>query len=302
MKAVLSREPARAGDAAQVSYLLEPNGSLSFNTPGLEIALAFADAGQHIAVGPMVMAGMDAPFSLAGALVIQNAESLLGLVMCHSLGVPGSWSPVAHTLDPRSTICSFGSPNHLLLQTAGMQLGRFYGFHNFWINLGLTDACLPDFQGGFEKGAGAMMALLAGASGVGAVGIVGADQATSLEQLVIDNEWASYVHHVFSQGFEVNPDTLALDVIRDVGIGGTYLAEEHTARHVRKTYWRSSLFNQGSWDAWMSSGGKDINARAHERVEQILAANYPPKPVIRPEAIRELDQILARAKEVLSFP
>jgi trimethylamine--corrinoid protein Co-methyltransferase len=297
MKDVVRREPARSGDDAQVNFLLEPNGSLSFNTPGLEIALAFTDAGQRISVGPMVMAGMDAPFSLAGALVVQNAENLLGLVMCHILGLPGSWSASVHTLDPRHTLCSFGSPNHLLLQVGAMQLGRFYGFNDFSLNLGLTDACSPDFQGGFEKGAGAMMALLAGAGGVGAQGIVGADQATSLEQLVIDNEWASYINHVFDQGFEINDDTLALDVIREVGIGGTYLAEEHTARHARKTYWRSTLFNQGSWDAWMSAGGKDIYTRAHERVGQILAEHYPPHPVIRPEAVAALDQIMVDAKE-----
>ncbi len=292
MKAIVQDEPARRADDPKVNFLLEPSGSLAFSQPSLEIALAFADAGQSVSVAPMVMAGMDAPFTLAGALVMQNAENLLGLVLCHLLGLPGSWSPVALTLDPRHAMCSFGSPNHVLLQLAGMQLGRSYGFNAFWLNLGLTDACLPDFQCGFEKGATAMAALLGGAAGVGAIGIVGADQATSLEQVVIDNEYASYLDHIFSHGLEVNEDTLALDAIQRVGIGGSYLGDEHTVRHLRSVYWQSSLFNQGSWDGWMQAGGKEIYARAHERVEAILRAHYPPEPLLSESAARELQQVM----------
>jgi len=90
-------------------------------------------------------------------------------------------------MDMRHSLCSFGSPNQVLLGLASIQLGHHYGF-DVTVNSALTDACLPDFQGGFEKGTSAIVALLAGADGIGAQGIVGADQGTSFEQLVIDNE------------------------------------------------------------------------------------------------------------------
>lgn len=300
MHKVLVQEPARMHDDSLVNFLLEPNASLSFSQESLEIALAFADASQRVSVGPMSMAGLDAPFSLAGSMVIQNAVNLLGVVLCHLLKIPASWSPVIHTIDPRSMMCSFGSPNHILLQIAGMQLGRHYGFQNFWLNLGLTDACLPDFQAGFEKGASAMAALLAGAAGLGAMGIVGADQATSLEQLVIDNEWASYLNHVFSLGFQVDEDSLALDLIQSVGIGGMYLGEEKTVRDVRKNYWKSSLFNQGNWDVWMQKGGKDIHTRAHDKVETILQQQYPPKLLLSTEGKKALENIIEAAHNQIS--
>jgi trimethylamine--corrinoid protein Co-methyltransferase len=164
------------------------------------------------------------------------------------------------------------------------------------LNSALTDACVPDFQGGFEKGMSAIVALLSGAEGIGAQGIVGADQGTSLEQLVIDNEWASAIDHIFRLGFEVSEETLAVDLIQEVGIGGNYLAEEHTVRHMRQTYWPATVFNQASWEAWMRDGGKDVYARAHQRVQEILEDHYPPEPLLSPRVIGELDALIEDAR------
>ena len=288
-------ESARAADQPYISYLLEPNGSLFYDDFSLEMVLIFAEAGHRIHVGPMAMAGLDAPVTLAGTLVIQNADNLIALVLCYLLGIPGSWGGSAHTMDLRHALCSFGSPNQVLLGLAAVQLGHYYGF-DVGVNSGLTDACVPDFQGGFEKGMTAIVALLSGARGVGAQGIVGADQGTSFEQLVIDNEWASAVDHIFQLGFEVDEDTLALELIKKVGVGGNYLAEEHTVRHMRQTYWPAILFNQASWEGWMRDGGKEVYATAHERVQEILAAHYPPDPLLNPGTIRELDALMADAR------
>jgi trimethylamine--corrinoid protein Co-methyltransferase len=87
-----------------------------------------------------------------------------------------------------------------------------------------------------------------------------------------------------------------VELIQQVGIGGSFIAAEHTLRHMRNTYWRASIFNQAGWDAWKANGGKDVYARAHEVVESILAKNYPPQPVINGKAIADLDRIIAQAK------
>ncbi len=289
-------EPSRAAFHPHVGYLLEPNGALSFDRFSLEMAVIFADAGHVFHVGPMAMAGLDSPITLAGTLVMQNAYNLAGIVLSWLLGTPGSWSGTAHTVDLRSSLCSFGSPNQVLLGLGAIQLGRFYGYDP-GVNSGLTDACVPDFQSGFEKGMTGMVALLAGAGHIGAQGIVGADQGTSFEQLVIDNEWASAFSHIFELGMEVNAETLGVEVIQRVGVGGAFIADEHTARHGRKTYWRSALFNQASWDAWMTDGGKDVYARAHARVEDLLAKHYPPQPLISAESESQVEAILQEARQ-----
>jgi trimethylamine--corrinoid protein Co-methyltransferase len=243
----------------------------------------------------MEMAGLYEPVLIAGTLVMQNAYNLAGIVLAWALGIKGYWAGTAHTLDLRSSLCSFGSPNQVLIAIAAIQLGNFYGF-DVDVNSALTDACLPDFQGGFEKGMTGVTAMLAGASKIGAQGIVGADQGTSLEQLVIDNEWASALDHIFSHGVEVSEDTLGVDAIRRAGIGGSFIADEHTLKHMRETYWRASIFNQASLDVWSAEGGKDVYARAHEKVQSILARHYPPQPVISNDLIAALDGILANAE------
>lgn len=293
---IVRDEPSRAGFNPQVGYLLEPNGSLSFDRLSLEMAMIFAQAGHNIHVAPMAMTGLDAPVTLAGTMVMQNAYNLAGIVFTWLVKGTGDWSGAAHSVDMRSMLCSFGSPNQVLIGLAAIQLGRFYGYE-IGVNSGLTDACVPDFQSGFEKGMTGMVALLAGASGIGAQGIVGADQGTSFEQLVIDNEWASAFNHIFDLGVEVNEETLGVDVIKKVGVGGSYIAEEHTVNHARDTYWRSDLFNQASWEAWNAKGGKDVHTMAHEKVEKILAEHYPPEPQISPEAIEKIEAIIAEARQ-----
>ena len=278
---------------ARISYLLEPNGSLSYDDFSLENAITFAESGYGFHLGPMAMAGLDAPVTLAGTLVMQNAYNLIGNVIAHLWDTYCGWSGSAHTMDLRSGLCSFGSPNQVLLGLAAVQLGNWYGFE-VGANCALTDACVPDFQGGFEKGMSAVVMLLAGA-GYGAQGIVGADQGTSFEQLVIDNEWASALDHIFSHGVEVNRETLAVEAIKRVGILGNFFADEHTVRHMRQTYWHSRLFNNESFDAWAGKGAKDVYQRAHEEVERILAAHYPPDPVVSPEVKAELDAVMADA-------
>jgi len=281
------------GESARVAYLLEPNGALSYDDFSLEMALTFVEAGHSFWVGPMAMAGLDAPITLAGTLVMQNAYNLIANVVAYLWDTQCGWLATAHTMDLRSALCSFGSPNQVLLGLAGAQLGNWYGFETT-ANCALTDACRPDFQAGFEKGISAMTMLLAGC-GFGAQGIVGADQGISFEQLVIDNEWASALDHIFSHGLAVSEETLAVDVIQRVGILGNFLSDEHTIRHMRDTYWRSAVFNYESWDAWMARGGKDAYARAHEEVERILANHYPPQPVVDEAVRRELDALIADA-------
>lgn len=301
---ILSREAARliqriaeirsGGQKPHLCYLLEPNGALSYDEFSLEMAVMFAEEGHAFALGPMAMMGLDAPVTYAGTLVMQNAYNLIGNVIAWLWDVPGSWGGSAHSFDLRSGLCSFGSPNQILLGLAAVQIGNWYGFE-CGANCALTDACVPDFQAGFEKGASVMAMLLAGA-GYGAQGIVGADQGVSLEQLVIDDEWASAMEHIFSRGVAVTPETLGVEAIRRVGILGSFLSDPHTLAHLRDTQWASTLFNYECWDAWMARGGKDVYARAHERVQQILSQHYPPALQVSEPVAAAIHSVLEEAR------
>lgn len=179
-----------------VSYLLETVSPLQFRKESLEIALIFAKNGQKINMAPMVMGGATGPVTLVGTVTLENAECLASLFIIYALTNEfARFSFPAHTIDLRTTICSFGSPNQALLGIASAQLGKFYGLRSS-SNCALTDAVMPDFQAGLEKGITTAFSCLAGNWSIGGQGIVGADQGFSMEQLVIDNEWIDYYNYI----------------------------------------------------------------------------------------------------------
>ena len=92
------------------------------------------------------------------------------------------------------------------------------------------------------------------------------------EQAVIGNEICSFINRIL-QGIEVNPDTLAVDVIREIGPGGEYLTHDHTMEHFKSEQWDSALGNRMTRDHWEEEGAKDIRARAREQYKKIRKEN-----------------------------
>jgi trimethylamine--corrinoid protein Co-methyltransferase len=174
------------------------------------------------------------------------------------------------------------------------QLARFYGLVPV-ANCGLTDALQPDFQAGCEKAMTAVFGSLAGLEKIGCQGIVGADQGFSFEQLVLDNEWIGAYNYILN-GIEVTEETIAADLVQNVGIGGNFLAETHTVSHMRESHYASTLPNRQSWDSWLGSGGKDALAKARDFVETATAGYRTATPVCTEGELQELRRICADAR------
>jgi len=177
-----------------------------------------------------------------------------------------------------------------------VQMARHYGFPAY-INVGLTDAKVPDAQAGVEKGTSLLAGALAGADTFGHCGICGTDHAGSLVWLYLDNEVMEYVRRIV-RGFEVNADTLATEVVRQVGPGGNFLAEEHTVEHFRKELWLpGTAWTRESWDAWAGGGKRSMAERIKDEVKRILDS-HKPEP-LQPETAKQVDSIVKAAKREL---
>lgn len=281
-------------------YLFETISPLTFKKDTVDMALEFAKNGGGLGIAPMAMSLATAPVTIAGTMVIETAEVLGSAFLVHMMtgDYPG-FSASCHSIDPRSMLCSFGSPNQALFGVASGQLAKFYGIQG-GTNTGLTDALVPDFQGGLEKGITAAINSLSGLWSIGCQGIVGADQGFSFEQLVIDNEWLDYYNYI-TRGFEVSEETIGYDMIEQVGIAGNFLGEEHTIEYMHDSYWVSNIFNRDDWNNWVAKGSKDIYDRAHEFVEK-ATEGYQEMELARPQSVcDELDRIVAEAyKEIES--
>ena len=283
----------RARPMAQTFF--EPTSPLTLPRDGLDVLAEFVRAGQPAGFGPMAMASGTAPATLAGTLAQENAEVLSGIVISQLLapGTPVTYGGIPHVMDPRTSICSFGSPEQALMAVAMVQIARSYGFP-VYVNVGITDAKTPDAQAGIEKSATMVLGVLAGADTFGHAGICGTDHGASLPWLVIDNELMAYVKRI-ARGMEVNPETLAVDVVHAVGPGGNYLAEEHTVRHFRNEIWApGSVWTREVWDGWESSRQTTMGDRAGAEVQRILDT-YQPEPMDEALA-REIDRIVECAR------
>ncbi len=282
-----------------VEAFLEPISPLQLPKDGLDIVREFVQAGQPVSIGPMAMTAGTAPGTLAGTLAQENAEILAGIVITQLLapGTPIMYGGIPHIMDPRTGICSFGSPEQGVMAAAMVQIAHSYGFP-VYINVGLTDAKLLDAQAGAEKAATLLLGVLAGADTFGHCGICGTDHAGSLLWLACDDELMSYVKRI-ARGFTVDDDHLAADVVRAVGPAGNFLAEEHTVRHFREELWLPGpMWTRQAYDLWRTDGSASFADRLYRHVDDLLAAHQP-EPLDE-SLTGEIDHIVKHAMQSLS--
>ena len=91
-----------------------------------------------------------------------------------------------------------------------------------------------------------------------------------------------------TRGVVVNDETLALDVIEELGPTGSFLDHEHTLRHYREPFY-SKLADKNQYSLWLEQGGKTMEARAADMVDSILEEHQPePLPADVQQAIKEI--------------
>jgi len=260
-----------------------------------EGAIELARAGIPVVIYPMPMAGTTGPATLAGTMVISNAEFLSGLVILEfaSPGAPVVYAADAGTVDFKTGI-GIGSPEQSLMNLALNQLARYYNLPTE-VEASCSDSKLLDTQAGYEKAISLIPHTLAAPDIILGLGALEGGRITSPEALVIDNEIIDYALR-FVRGLEVDDETLAVDVINKVGPGGTFLGEKHTLKHFRER-WMSRLSDISGFETWKKNGSKSIDKVAKEKVREILAT-HKPEPI--PEDVeKEISQILKRAEEEL---
>ncbi len=274
---------------------MEPISPLRFPFHGVDALYETARLNLPVPIGPMAQTGMSAPATLAGTLVQENAEILAGVCITQliSPGVPVCYGGIPHAFDMRTTQMIFAGPEQALMAVVMTQMGKHYGLP-VYINVGLTDSKVPDAQAGMEAGITLICGALAGADIFGHLGICGVDQASSLDMLVMQHELIGYVER-FMRGISFDEESLALDVIAEVGPGGTFLDQEHTALHFRRELWFPKLLDRQFYDAWLSGGAKTMAERCREEKERLLR-EHRPEPL--PDDVgKEIEGILAAARQ-----
>ena len=230
------------------------------------------------------LCGATSPITLAGNLVVQNVDSLAGVMLAQltSPGTPTLYGCVSSTTDLRDLKYLSGAVEMGLINAAAAQMAQFYQLP-IYVTAGMSDSKVNDTQAGYESAITSLLVALAGGNYIhDAAGFLEFCMTASYDKLVIDNEIIGMVMRAVD-GIKVNDETLAFDLIKKVGPGGHFVSARHTRRHMRSELYKPQLSNRDNRDRWQEEGAKDAQKRATEKVREILSR--APQSVI-PEEIR----------------
>jgi trimethylamine--corrinoid protein Co-methyltransferase len=266
------------------------SGALRHNEEALQKLIFLAEKGLPTTYTPVVLRGATGPITAAGAIAMANAGELAGLVISQ---IKREGAPVILTggvndmLEMRTAIDCYSDPTNRVML---VEMAHRYGLPIFGLT-GCSDSKLPDEQAAAEAALSILLESMAGAQMAHDVGYLDSGMTNSIEQIIICDEIIAYTKH-FMKDVEVNEETLALDVIDQIGPDGDFISSKHTHKHFRED-WYPKLFERRNYDGWKKAGGKTMRQRACEKALDILEHHTPePLPL---DVQQQIDQIVAQA-------
>ncbi len=274
---------------------------LQLDGPMMDGAFAFGSAGIPVAIFTMPTPGATGPVTLAGSVTVAAMEFLAGLVQCRlaNRAAPLIWGCGVTPLDMKTTTRAGGAPEHGLTGAAITQLAHAFGVPSLTGGFDTT-ASVPGTQSSIEGFPQGLQVVLGGADLIVGLGLLEDAKTLSLIKLVIDDEEVAMIERL-ANGIVVNDETIALDLIEKVGIGGMFLTQKHTMQHLREEQYFPKLIDRRSVDLWARDGKKSLEDRARARVRDALAQPVPYP--LEPHLIRKLDAMIEEAsKAVITEP
>ena len=208
---------------------------LMFEREAVEAMVEFAKAGVPITTMSMSLSGGTAPVTLAGTLVNANSENLASFVIAQtaSKGARTIYCSSSTPVDMKTGMIHYQSANQPLIATGLAQLAQSYGLPCMVGDWGLNDLPEPGFPHTFSETMGIALSMMSGSDMQGGIGSLDNAKGMSMEQEVIDAYVWENVRKQMTR-FEISEATAALDVIRQVGHGNTFLSNIHTARNFKR--------------------------------------------------------------------
>lgn len=257
--------------------------------PATDAAMVWAENNVPIHITGMAMMGMSGPATIAGDIALNHAETiaLACAAQAHERGAPVIYGSVLSSMNPKTGSVNLSSVEAMVLGMCASEMARFVKFPCSCMGTG-PGSLVPGPQAAIESSLITAMGAISGSEVMNGMGLLDSSTVLSYEQLLIDNEMVGMALSAFRE-IPVNSETLASDVIEKVGIGGTFLNQLHTLRHIREFY-IPSLWPNDSYDSWKNKGCRDIVDEARERAESILKS-HTPEPLDK-EVSARLDKIV----------
>jgi trimethylamine--corrinoid protein Co-methyltransferase len=247
---------------------------MKFATESCQVMEKVIEGGMPVLLLSAGMAGATAPSTVAGAIVQAVAECLAGLVYVNAVkpGHPAVFGTWPFGLDLRSGAMTGGSGEQALLSSGCAQMHKFYGVPGGSVG-GIADAKMPDMQAGWEQMCSNVMTGLAGCNMIyEAAGMHASLLGFCHETLIMGNDLVGQALRCV-RGIEVNEETLAVDQIREVCMGGPghYLGTEQTLSRMEMDHVYPALADRTSPKEWAEIGKPILVEKACTKKEEILS-------------------------------
>lgn len=247
-------------------------------------------AKQGLPVYPTIVpnAGLTSPMSMAGTLAQGNAEFLAALMLMQMTkeGTPTIYATLGTVADMRSGAYTSGAIECGMLHMAFAQMAHFYNVPCGGY-IGLTNSKLNDAQAGYETGMSGVAGLLAGMDMFNIGGLIDALKTFDFAKAVIDDEIAQMMKRM-KRGISFTEDDLALNLIKEIGPGGSFITAKHTMSRMKTEAVMTKIADRDARTIWEKKGATDTHAKALKKAKEIMAIN--PTPLLAPQvdsAIRE---------------
>ncbi len=183
----------------------------------------------------------------------------------------------------RTTTGLYGAPELHLAIAASREIARHYGLP-FFGTAGTSDSKHLDYQSVMEA---VMSCLLTGLSGPDLahdVGFIDHSNIISPELIVLTNEIISMVQPL-TQGIAVTEETLAIDLIRKVGLEKrSFIEDDHTYSHFRE-FWYPELLDRS-----MEDETPQLSQKVKEKLKIILRDHQVDPPAR--EVLEDLERLV----------
>ncbi|MCB0043949.1 MAG: trimethylamine methyltransferase family protein [Caldilineaceae bacterium] len=287
-----SHEPVLGG-------VVNASSPLRYDERMLGGMITFGRANQVLIITPFILAGAMSPITMAAAVAQQNAEALAGIAFVQVVrpGAPVLYGGFATNIDMKTGGPAFGTPEGAWAMAAGAQLARRYGLP-YRGSGSLNTSKAPDAQSVYETMWSIWPAVMAHTNFVmHSVGWLEAGLTASFEKVIIDMESLAMFSYFF-QGQEISDETLALDMIAQVGPGGHHFGTPHTHARYSTEFYTPILADRQNYETWALNGAQDAATRAHGIWKRLLA-DYaaPPMAVEIQEALQEF--VARRGQELM---
>lgn len=270
------------------------------NTPlvlDAEIAqgtIEFARAGQPITVTPFTLAGAMAPPTVAGALTMQNAETLAACALVQAVrpGTPYIYGGFVCNADMRTGSPAFGTPEYVVGAQATGQLARRYSLP--WRSSNVNASNAPDAQAAYES-MNSIWAAMTGHASVfnHAAGWLEGGLVASYEKFILDLEMIGMMV-AWTKPPVIDEDAIGLDAIREVGPGGHFFGTAHTLERYQTAFYKPLVSDWSNFETWTENGSKDATVRAGEICKKMLSEYEAPDLDVA--VLEELEEFVARRK------